>query len=135
MPTETAHKRIQEITARIRERSKPTREAYLGRVREAASNKPKRAVLGCANLAHGFAACGPHDKAALTGDEIPNLGIITAYNDMLSAHQPFETFRSSSSRLRVKQAAWRRLQAACPPCAMVSRKGSRAWNCRCSPAK
>src|SRR5690606_41375394 len=92
MPMQSAHKRIQEITARIRERSKPTREAYLGRVREAASNKPKRAVLGCANLAHGFAACGPHDKAALTGDEIPNLGIITAYNDMLSAHPPFETF-------------------------------------------
>lgn len=92
MSTETAHKRIQEITERIRERSKPTREAYLDRVREAASNKPKRSFLGCANLAHGFAACGPHDKAALTADVVPNLGIITAYNDMLSAHQPFETF-------------------------------------------
>ncbi len=48
MSTETAHKRIQEITERIRERSKPTREAYLDRVREAASNKPKRSFLGCA---------------------------------------------------------------------------------------
>ncbi|PWL18446.1 phosphogluconate dehydratase [Falsochrobactrum shanghaiense] len=85
-------KRIQDITGRIRERSRSSREAYLQRVREAASRKPNRTILGCANLAHGFAACGLHDKAALTGDEVPNLGIITAYNDMLSAHQPFETY-------------------------------------------
>jgi phosphogluconate dehydratase len=51
-----------------------------------------RSALGCANLAHGFAACGPSDKAGLAGDELLNIGIITAYNDMLSAHQPFETF-------------------------------------------
>ncbi len=100
MPAYSAHRRIEDITARIRERSRPTREAYLARVREAASQKPKRAALGCANLAHGFAACGPHDKAALTGEDVPNLGIITAYNDMLSAHQPFETFPAL-----IKQAA------------------------------
>ncbi|MCL7998985.1 phosphogluconate dehydratase [Brucella sp. 21LCYQ03] len=92
MTTQAAHTRIKAITERIVERSKPTREAYLGRVREAASRKPHRSILGCANLAHGFAACGPNDKAALTADVVPNLGIITAYNDMLSAHQPFETY-------------------------------------------
>ncbi|MEN0099463.1 MAG: dihydroxy-acid dehydratase, partial [Brucella pseudogrignonensis] len=92
MTTQTAHTRIKAITERIIERSKPTREAYIGRVREAASRKPHRSILGCANLAHGFAACGPNDKAALTADVVPNLGIITAYNDMLSAHQPFETY-------------------------------------------
>ena len=90
----SANTTVLDVTNRIRERSKPTREPYLERVRAAASNKPNRATLGCANLAHGFAVCGPSDKAALAGDVVPNLGIITAYNDMLSAHQPFETYPS-----------------------------------------
>ncbi|MGY6709374.1 MAG: phosphogluconate dehydratase [Rhizobiaceae bacterium] len=83
---------IEAITNRIRERSKPTREAYLARVDDAADQGPRRGVLSCGNLAHGFAACAPGDKAALAGDVVPNLGIVTAYNDMLSAHQPYETF-------------------------------------------
>ncbi|EJT02675.1 phosphogluconate dehydratase [Rhizobium sp. CCGE 510] len=88
----SAHARISAITNRIVERSKPTRERYLERLRAAASQGVQRSVLGCANLAHGFAVCSPADKDALAGDRIPNLGIITAYNDMLSAHQPFETY-------------------------------------------
>ncbi len=88
----TVNQTLQAITNRIIERSRPTREAYLGRISEAASRKPVRTALGCANLAHGFAACGPSDKAGLAGDQLLNIGIITAYNDMLSAHQPFETF-------------------------------------------
>ncbi|QHW23178.1 phosphogluconate dehydratase [Rhizobium leguminosarum bv. viciae 248] len=88
----SAHVRISAITDRIVERSKPTRERYLERLRAAASQGVQRSVLGCANLAHGFAVCSPADKDALAGDRIPNLGIITAYNDMLSAHQPFETY-------------------------------------------
>ncbi|MBY3238550.1 phosphogluconate dehydratase [Rhizobium laguerreae] len=88
----SAHARISAITDRIVERSKPTRERYLERLRAAASQGAQRSVLGCANLAHGFAVCSPADKDALAGDRIPNLGIITAYNDMLSAHQPFETY-------------------------------------------
>ncbi|CAG0952129.1 MAG: phosphogluconate dehydratase [Rhizobiaceae bacterium] len=83
---------IEAITARIRERSRPTRDAYLARVDAAASRTANRAVLSCGNLAHGFAVCAPAEKQALASDRIPNLGIITAYNDMLSAHQPFETF-------------------------------------------
>ena len=88
----TARPEIEAITDRIRERSRPTREAYLARVDAAASAGVHRAVLSCGNLAHGFAACGPLDKQALAGDRVPNLGIITSYNDMLSAHQPFETY-------------------------------------------
>lgn len=87
-----AHSSIEAITARIVERSRPHREAYLDRVRGAVARGPHRAVLSCGNLAHGFAACSPRDKADLAGDLVPNLGIITAYNDMLSAHQPYETF-------------------------------------------
>ncbi|MBY5589222.1 phosphogluconate dehydratase [Rhizobium leguminosarum] len=88
----SAHARISAITDRMVERSKPTRERYLERLRAAASQGVQRSVLGCANLAHGFAVCSPADKDALAGDRIANLGIITAYNDMLSAHQPFETY-------------------------------------------
>ncbi|ABC89518.1 phosphogluconate dehydratase protein [Rhizobium etli CFN 42] len=90
----SAHARISAITDRIVERSKPTRERYLERLRAAASKGVQRSVLGCANLAHGFAICSPAEKDALAGDRVPNLGIITAYNDMLSAHQPFETYPS-----------------------------------------
>ncbi|MCP8896841.1 phosphogluconate dehydratase [Shinella daejeonensis] len=88
----SADKRIEAITARIIERSRPLREAYLTRVRAAATTGVHRGVLGCGNLAHGFAVCSPAEKQALAGDRVPNLGIITAYNDMLSAHQPFETY-------------------------------------------
>ncbi|WP_062111347.1 phosphogluconate dehydratase [Aureimonas sp. AU40] len=84
--------RIEEITDRIRERSAPTREPYLARIQAKGEAGPRRTRLHCGNLAHGFAACGPTDKARLTGGETLNLGIITSYNDMLSAHQPFETY-------------------------------------------
>ncbi|MEM9573854.1 MAG: dihydroxy-acid dehydratase, partial [Pseudomonadota bacterium] len=83
---------VAKVTERIKERSKPTRELYLERINAKASQGPKRSTLSCGNLAHGFAACGVSDKENLKGDVVPNLGIITAYNDMLSAHQPFETY-------------------------------------------
>jgi phosphogluconate dehydratase len=88
----SARKNIEAITNRIRERSKPRREIYLARVDDAANKTANRSVLSCGNLAHGFAACVPSEKAILAGDRIPNLGIITSYNDMLSAHQPYETY-------------------------------------------
>ncbi|MCM2472863.1 phosphogluconate dehydratase [Rhizobium sp. CG5] len=88
----TADSRIEAITKRIVERSKPHREVYLDRVRRQIIKGVHRSTLSCGNLAHGFAVCSPSDKAALAGDVVGNLGIITAYNDMLSAHQPFETY-------------------------------------------
>ena len=93
-------KPIEDVTNRIRERSRLSRETYLERLRARAAQGPKRSTLSCGNLAHGFAACGPADKADLMGDTVANIGIITAYNDMLSAHQPFETFPAL-----IKQAA------------------------------
>ncbi|MET0598761.1 MAG: phosphogluconate dehydratase [Mesorhizobium sp.] len=88
----TARRAIEDITHRVRERSKATRETYLSRIDAAAGRSANRSVLSCGNLAHGFAACAPADKAALAGDQVPNVGIITSYNDMLSAHQPYETY-------------------------------------------
>jgi phosphogluconate dehydratase len=88
----TVRKDIEAITDRIRERSAPLRELYLDRVSKAAGRSANRATLSCGNLAHGFAVCSPSEKVALGADRVPNLGIITSYNDMLSAHQPFETY-------------------------------------------
>lgn len=86
------HPRLQEITERIRQRSLPLRRAYLAGIDAANANGPHRSRLSCGNLAHAFAACGPTDKGRLRADATPNLGIVTAYNDMLSAHQPFEHY-------------------------------------------
>ncbi|MCD4532803.1 phosphogluconate dehydratase [Nocardioides sp. cx-169] len=85
----TTHPVVAEVTARIVARSDPGRRAYLDRIRAAADQGPARGRLGCANLAHGFAAAGPAEKTALRGRTKPNLAIVTSYNDMLSAHQPY----------------------------------------------
>ncbi|MEC3893431.1 phosphogluconate dehydratase [Nocardiopsis alba] len=86
------HPVVDEVTRRLAERSAPTRSAYLERIREAVRRGPARTSLGCANLAHGFAACGVGDKLALSGDVTPNVAIVSAYNDMLSAHQPLGAY-------------------------------------------
>ncbi|WP_368563672.1 phosphogluconate dehydratase [Pseudoxanthomonas sp. UTMC 1351] len=86
------HPRIQEITERIRQRSAPLRRAYLDGIDATHLDGPQRTRLSCGNLAHAFAACGPTDKGRLRADVTPNLGIVTSYNDMLSAHQPFEHY-------------------------------------------
>ena len=86
------HPDIQAVTERIRRRSAPSRTAYLAGIDAAMRSSPSRTRLSCGNLAHAFAACGPTDKGRLRGDATPNLGIITAYNDMLSAHEPYEGY-------------------------------------------
>jgi len=83
---------VKHVTDRIAQRSEASRRAYLDRLDKARRQGVHRSALACGNLAHGFAACSPGDKAALAGDTALNLGIITAYNDMLSAHQPYETY-------------------------------------------
>ena len=82
---------IAAVTDRIRERSRPTREVYLDRMQAAASKGPARAHLDCGNQAHAYAGA-KEDQARLAESRAPNLGIVTAYNDMLSAHRPFERF-------------------------------------------
>ena len=89
----TIHARVAEVTERIVARSRDTRTRYLGRLDAAAEQaRTPRARLGCANQAHAFAAAPAADKAKLALGKVPNLGIVTAYNDMLSAHQPYETY-------------------------------------------
>jgi len=86
------HPHIAAVTARIRERSGPTRRDYLTRMTAARSARTARGQLACTNLAHAIAAVDASDKQRLRGPAWPNIGIVSAYNDMLSAHQPFERY-------------------------------------------
>ncbi|MFC0228029.1 phosphogluconate dehydratase [Serratia aquatilis] len=83
------------VTQRIVERSKKTRSVYLTRISTARSQTVHRSQLACGNLAHGFAACQPEEKNALKNMVRSDIAIITAYNDMLSAHQPYENYPQS----------------------------------------
>jgi len=95
----TLHPVVAEVTERLRERSRETRAAYLQRIDAVDRSGPRRGHLSCGNLAHGFAACGTEDKAALRNGQRANLAIVTAYNDMLSAHQPYERYPALIRRI------------------------------------
>jgi phosphogluconate dehydratase len=86
------HPVVERVTRRIASRSAGSRAAYLERIAAAADQGPARGRLACANFAHGLAAVNRPDKEALRGLVKPNVAIVSAYNDMLSAHQPFETY-------------------------------------------
>ena len=88
------HSDLAAITARIIERSRDTRAQYLQKINKAkgAHGGRARKHLSCGNFAHGIAACGPEQKDDLMGDNVPNFGIISAYNEMLSAHQPYHDY-------------------------------------------
>ncbi|NVO23686.1 phosphogluconate dehydratase [Donghicola mangrovi] len=82
---------IHEVTQRIRDRSAQRRARYMDQMKRAADQGPARGHLACGNQAHAYAAMG-QDKDALAAGRAPNIGVITAYNDMLSAHQPYERY-------------------------------------------
>ena len=86
------NKKIQEITDRIIERSKSERNSYLESVAFNFKNSRSRNQMSCGNLAHAFAGCGTSDKKIISEGIEPNIGIISAYNDMLSAHKPYEHY-------------------------------------------
>lgn len=101
MTSATLHPVVRSVTERIAARSRDTRERYLARSRAAYGQKTQRAGLACANLAHALAAESEAGKARLTGTGRPNLAIVSAYNDMLSAHQPLGRYP-----VWIKQAAF-----------------------------
>ena len=86
------HPTVQKVTQRIVERSRASRQAYLERMARLKETSPQRSRLSCGNLAHGFAACSQGDKDTLRFMHRANVAIVSAYNDMLSAHQPYEGF-------------------------------------------
>ncbi|ABO92050.1 phosphogluconate dehydratase [Aeromonas salmonicida subsp. salmonicida] len=83
---------ISEVTARIRERSVARRQAFLARIQRQAEQGKTRAALACGNLAHAVAACSSDEKGRILDMTRANVGIVTAYNDMLSAHQPYQGY-------------------------------------------
>lgn len=85
-------KEIVDITERIINRSAASRADYLAKIESAKSSTVHRASLSCGNLAHGFAACGKEDKQTIKGLSHSDIAIVSAYNDMLSAHQPYQTY-------------------------------------------
>ena len=86
------HHSVDLVTQRIIKRSETLRSDYLSQIAEDHSNRPERGKLSCGNLAHGFAACEEGDKNSLRMMEAGNMAIVTAYNDMLSAHQPYAEY-------------------------------------------
>lgn len=86
------HPIVEKITEQVIERSRETRSAYLARIDAAIANGPQRTQLPCANLAHGFAVCSAIEKDELSHAQKANVGIISSYNDMLSAHEPFQHY-------------------------------------------
>lgn len=88
----SVHSTIQAVTGRIAARSAQSRQEYLELIEAQRKRGVHRSALSCGNLAHGFAACSSSEKAMLSGSEALNLGIVTSYNDMLSAHQPYGTY-------------------------------------------
>lgn len=86
------NKQVAAVTQRIIERSASLRADYMRQIAEDDNNRPERGKLSCGNLAHGFAACGEGDKDSLRMMEAGNMAIVTAYNDMLSAHQPYAVY-------------------------------------------
>jgi len=86
------HPTLHAVTQRIRERSAATRSAYLARINRLVSRPPGAERMGCANVAHAFAALPGSDKFKVVAEKAPNIGVVTAYNDMLSAHQPYESY-------------------------------------------
>ncbi|PKO60457.1 MAG: phosphogluconate dehydratase, partial [Betaproteobacteria bacterium HGW-Betaproteobacteria-18] len=87
-----SHATVAQVTERIAKRSLPTRSAYLARLDVALQRPPGAQRLGCANVAHAFAALPGNDKLRVVEQRAPNIGIVTAYNDMLSAHAPFQHY-------------------------------------------
>jgi phosphogluconate dehydratase len=83
---------VAQVTERIRQRSEKSRRDYLDMIDQAAKAGTQRKGMGCANLAHAFAASPANDKLVIRESKRPNIGIVTAYNDMLSAHQPYASY-------------------------------------------
>ena len=107
------HPQLHAITERLIERSRASRARYLQRVEQSAKETPSRDRMGCANLAHAYAAAG-QDQFRLKVERAPNLGIITAYNDMLSAHHPYAHYPNRIKAQARKHGATAQVAGATP---------------------
>ena len=126
------HPDLLRITERIRVRSAHSRRQYLDMIASMRlQGKRERSQLSCTNLAHAAAAMPQAIKIELQQAFAPNLAIVSAYNDILSAHQPLQDYPDSSNKPPSAWAQRLNLQAVHLRCAMASPKAKRAWNCLC----
>ncbi|TDM09902.1 MAG: hypothetical protein C4K60_07545 [Ideonella sp. MAG2] len=108
------HPVVDRVTQRIRERSAATRSVYLQRLETLRQRDPGADRLGCANVAHAFAALPKDERFKVVAQKAPNLGIVTAYNDMLSAHQPYEGYPALIRETALKLGATAQVAGAVP---------------------
>lgn len=108
------NKTILEVTQNIIDRSKTSREIYLNRVKEASSKEVNRSKVGCSNLAHTIAPMSEVEKEAMSNMETPNIAIVTSYNDMLSAHEPFSVYPSLIKRTLLNEGATAQVASGVP---------------------
>ncbi len=108
------HQKLRQLTQKIALRSQFAREDYLNRIARAKLNQPKRQQLACGNLAHTMAACSLEDKNTLFSHNAPNLGIISAYNDLLSAHKPYENYPQLIREIARKKGATAQMAGGVP---------------------
>ncbi len=108
------NKTILEVTQRIVDRSKNIRSQYLTQMKALADDKVSRSALSCGNIAHAMASCSDAEKQDLTGEQKVNIGVITAYNDMLSAHKTYEDYPKSIRNSAIKYNAVAQVAGAVP---------------------
>jgi Dihydroxyacid dehydratase/phosphogluconate dehydratase len=111
------HSEIARVTQAIEARSQRSRGQYLDMIAAMAENPVDRRQLSCGNLAHGFAACSSDDKSVIKMMDAANIGIVTAYNDMLSAHQPYLPYPDLIKAAVREVGSTAQWPVACPPCA------------------
>ena len=125
--------KVVDVTERIKARSLESRTRYLEMVDRRRPERFARLKMSEGNLAHASAGCAVMEKAELLGAGWPNIGIITSYNDMLSAHAPFEDFpeiiREAARDVGADCASGRRVFLRC---VMALRKAKKAWSYHCS---
>lgn len=122
---------IVSVTQRIKERSRERREAYLAQMDSSFRSEVTRAGMGCGNLAHGFAGCSAQEKERLRAELQPNLAIVTAYNDMLSAHKPYESYPEKLRTWALEAGAVAQVAGGVPAMCDGITQGPKAWNCLC----
>lgn len=127
MPSKT-DERIVAITQKIIERSQKSRAIYLKRMQETHSSGAQRGHLGCSNLAHAMAPCSNDEKKTLEDMKEENIAIVSAYNDMLSAHQPFVTYPSLIKGLWHLLEQLHSLPEVFLLCVMVLHSHNREWS-------
>ena len=123
---------VQAVTERIKRRSQSKRTAYLDNLDRQAQAGPMRGSLSCSNLAHGMAACSQVSKDRLTEELVPNIAIVTAYNDVLSAHQPYEGYPEKIRQVATNLGAVAQVAGGVPAMCDGVTQGRMAWSYRCS---